>query len=550
MSAEFSRLTGDIQYDWVIMWRPNGWARTTHSFHSSAPGLQWGAMLWAQLAFFIFLVHVVLRPIMAAFLFTRPPRLRVAFRTPADWGADYRDVVFPGAGGITLAGWHVPSRNGAAVVLIHGHSGNRLAMAYHAEALTRAGFGVLMFDLRAHGDSGGRRFERGVVAVDDVLAAAAFLMRQPDVRWGVGLMGVSVGGMLALQAAARNVAIRAVAVDGPILGTVDDLPPPAGALDRFYRYPLERYYQAAIDRLSRSPRPPANTAALARLARRPILFISAGRGLEQCMTRFLYEAARGPKTLWEIPQAAHATGWAAEPERYGQKLVAFFGRALVVDETLDGTSEPPLDATRQEEAGDAQTTGPATEIQHVVERTLSPPIAMMIAFAMIPLAMIFLILPYQLRWGEFAPQPAAQGPLILLGLLGLLAAGLFLHEVGHLVGYRLFGRLGPGAARLSFGRAPLAPQIKCEKPISATAYRRMLWLPGLALGVVPGVIAIAVGSWALLIWAVWMTVTAGGDVAALWAMRDLLAGTPVRGHPTRVGCVVVPVTKPVQNIDN
>ena len=107
MSAEFSRLTGDIQYDWVIMWRPNGWARTTHSFHSSAPGLQWGAMLWAQLAFFMFLVHVVLRPIMAAFLFTRPPRLRVAFRTPADWGADYRDVVFPGAGGITLAGWHL-----------------------------------------------------------------------------------------------------------------------------------------------------------------------------------------------------------------------------------------------------------------------------------------------------------------------------------------------------------------------------------------------------------------------------------------------------------
>ncbi|MCA9868583.1 MAG: hypothetical protein KC410_18995, partial [Anaerolineales bacterium] len=86
-------------------------------------------MLLAQLAFFVFLVHVVIRPVMAAFLFTRPPRLRVTFRTPADWGADYRDVTFPGAAGITLAGWHVPSRNGAAVVLIHGHSGNRLAMA-------------------------------------------------------------------------------------------------------------------------------------------------------------------------------------------------------------------------------------------------------------------------------------------------------------------------------------------------------------------------------------------------------------------------------------
>ena len=508
-------------------------------------------MLLAQLAFFVFLVHVVIRPVMAAFLFTRPPRLRVTFRTPADWGADYRDVTFPGAAGITLAGWHVPSRNGAAIVLIHGHSGNRLAMAYHAEALTRAGFGVLMFDLRAHGDSGGGRFERGVAAVDDVLAAVAFLMRQPDVRWGVGLMGVSVGGMLALQAAARNVAIRAVAVDGPILGTVDDLPPPATALDRFYHYPLERYYQAAIDRLSGSERPPANTVALGRLARRPILFISAGRGLEQRMTRFLYEATRGPRTLWEIPQAAHATGWAAEPEQYGHKLVAFFTQALGVDEASQDTDEPFSDAAHEENAGEVQSLLTAAEIQPIAERTLAPPAAMMIAFAMIPLGMMLLILPYQLRWGEFAPRPpAGQGPLILLGLFAALTAGLFLHEVAHLVGYRLFGRVEAGAARLSFGRVAFAPQIQCEKPIPAAAYRRMLWLPGLALGVVPAVLAIAVGSWALLIWGVWMTITAGGDVAALWAMRDLPAHTPVRSHPKRVGCVVIPATKPVQNIDN
>ena len=175
----------------------------------------------------------------------------------------------------------------------------------------------------------------------------------------------------------------------------------------------------------------------------------------------------------------------------------------------------------------------------------------MIAFAMIPLGMMLLILPYQLRWGEFAPRPpAGQGPLILLGLFAALTAGLFLHEVAHLVGYRLFGRVEAGAARLSFGRVAFAPQIQCEKPIPAAAYRRMLWLPGLALGVVPAVLAIAVGSWALLIWGVWMTITAGGDVAALWAMRDLPAHTPVRSHPRRVGCVVIPATKPVQNIDN
>lgn len=511
-------------------------------------------MVLAQLAFLVLFIHLVIRPLMAAYFFTRPPRLRVTFRTPADWGADYQDVKFPGAGGMMLEGWYVPPRNGAAVVLVHGHSGNRLAVAYHAEVLTRAGFGVLMFDLRAHGSSGGRLFVRGVEAVDDVVAAAAFLSRQPEVRQGIGMMGVSVGAMLAIQAAARNVTIRAVAADGPVLGTVDDLPPPAGVLDRFWRYPLERYYQAAIDWISRSTRPPANTAALARLARRPILLISTGRGLERRLTRLLYDAAAQPKQLWEIPEAGHANGWRAEPLAYGQKIVAFFGRALAVDGyTAEDSSDAPPDEGETETLVGEGGRRPARQpdmFHPVAERTIAPATAMMLAFAMIPLAMILFIIPFQLRWNAFAPRlPDGRGLLVLLGLLAGLMAGLLLHEIVHLIGYRLLGRVAPGVATLNFGRAALAPQIRCDQPVPAGIYRRILLLPGVALGVVPGLVAIAIGSWVLLIWAVWMMVAAGGDVAGLWAMRGVPAGTPVRGHPTRVGCQLFAPLESLQNLD-
>lgn len=505
-------------------------------------------MLLLQLALFVVLVQVILRPILAAWLFTRPPRLRVAFSTPADWGFEYEDVYFTGGGGIDLEGWYIPSRNGAAVVLLHGLGGNRLAVAYHAETLARAGFGVLLFDLRAHGSSGGRHFVRGVEAVEDVLAAVAFVARRHDVQARIGVMGISVGGMLALQAAARTTAVRAVAADGAILGTIDDLPPPAGMLDRFWRYPLERYYQTAIDWFSRSPRPPANLRVLARIAGRPLLLISAGRGLEQRLTRHFYDAAARPKQIYELPHAAHATGWAAEPEEYGRVMLEFFGRALGVEttEAQEGHENEVAPLAVSPPAVESKASSPLP----IAERTVSPPTAMMISFATIPAAMLALFVPYQLRWGLFAPRlPAGRELIALLGMLVVLLAGLLLHEAVHLLGYQLFGHLPRGVARFHFGRAALTPQVQCELPIRAAAYRRVLLLPALLLGVLPAIVAFAVGSWFMLIWATWMLAASGGDFTALWAMRGVNGDAPVRAHPRRAGCQIFAPDNIVQNID-
>ena len=104
----------------------------------------------------LLLLYALLRPLLSAWLFTQPRRVRPADRTPADWGAAYEDVTLSSDGG-HLRGWYVPSRNGAAVVLLHDHGANRLALAPHAAMLTRAGYGVLLLDLRAHGRSDGRR---------------------------------------------------------------------------------------------------------------------------------------------------------------------------------------------------------------------------------------------------------------------------------------------------------------------------------------------------------------------------------------------------------
>jgi dienelactone hydrolase len=496
-------------------------------------------MFPAQLVVLVLLIVIFIRPVIAAFRFTRPPRRRPVSLAPADWGVACRDVAFDGAGGVKLAGWYAPSRNGAAIILLHGHGGNRQSVASQAEELARAGYGVVLFDLRAHGISGGRRFACGEEAINDALAAVRFLNRQTDVGTGhVGIMGVSAGGALALQAASRLATIRAVAVVSPTPGAVEDILPPAGLLDQFWHNPMAYYYLAAIDWFSPGSRPPANVTALAGLARRPVLFISAGGDREQRLTRRLFEAAAEPKQWWVIPRVSRAAG----AEEYARKLVEFFDCALA--NAPQGTEASParMEGVALQAPGLLEDAPPKQSPVYrlLSEHTVRSSTAMMVAFATIPLAMLLLVTPFTLRWGLRAPRlPEGWALPALLGLLALLMGGWLLHELLHLAAYRLFGRAPRGAARLALGRAAWSPQVECDQPIAARAYRRVLAFPGLVLGVLPGLAAIATGSWLLLIWSIWMVVVAGGDVAALWAMRGVPAEALVFAHPTRLGCEVI-----------
>jgi fermentation-respiration switch protein FrsA (DUF1100 family) len=61
---------------------------------------------------------------------------------------------------------------------------------------------------------------------------------------------------------------------------------------------------------------------------RPVLFIAAGRKMEIHFNRLFFEAAREPKELWEVPNAAHAAVYLFEPQMYRDKIRAFFKKAL------------------------------------------------------------------------------------------------------------------------------------------------------------------------------------------------------------------------------
>jgi pimeloyl-ACP methyl ester carboxylesterase len=104
------------------------------------------------------------------------------------------------ADGTPLAARYWPAVPAAAgVVIIHGLHSRKEHHADFARVCRGAGMAALTLDLRGHGACGG---ELGPGAIDDIVAAVAALRTRGHLR--VALRGSSLGGLLALAAAARS----------------------------------------------------------------------------------------------------------------------------------------------------------------------------------------------------------------------------------------------------------------------------------------------------------------------------------------------------------
>jgi alpha/beta superfamily hydrolase len=77
------------------------------------------------------------------------------------------------------------------------------------------GYGELLFDLRAHGESGGDFFAFGWDADQDMSAALAYLQNRSGVGPNrIGVLGLSIGAEVVMQGAANINEVEAVVAEG------------------------------------------------------------------------------------------------------------------------------------------------------------------------------------------------------------------------------------------------------------------------------------------------------------------------------------------------
>jgi pimeloyl-ACP methyl ester carboxylesterase len=115
----------------------------------------------------------------------------------------------------SLSCWLVdpPSRPAPAgtVLVLHGIRDSKRSVVGFGRALARRGYRAVVVDLRGHGRSSGRWLTYGVVESRDLSQLLDALQARDLLHRPVGAVGFSYGGAAALQLAARDARVTAVA---------------------------------------------------------------------------------------------------------------------------------------------------------------------------------------------------------------------------------------------------------------------------------------------------------------------------------------------------
>ncbi len=206
------------------------------------------------------------------------------------------------AGGVTLRGWLFPAQTAAragTVVYLHGVADNRASGTWIAERLVRAGFDVVAYDSRAHGESTGDACTYGFHERKDLSRVLDRLGLERAV-----VLGVSLGAAVALQAAAEDPRITGI-VSVATFSSLEEI-----ARDRVGRIASERQIAEAMDLAGRTARfdvaEVSPVAAAARL-RIPVLVVHGAQDAETRPehSRRVYAALAGPKRLELVEGAGH-----------------------------------------------------------------------------------------------------------------------------------------------------------------------------------------------------------------------------------------------------
>jgi pimeloyl-ACP methyl ester carboxylesterase len=283
------------------------------------------SLLLATLAIMIYRVYYVVKED------TAPAPSQVEM--PASLSFTVQEVQFLSEGDVKIAGWFVPSKNSVTIILLHGYGSNRTAMLWHAQQLVDAGYGVLMYDERASGESGGTHRSYGWEDPRDVDEALKFLKNKyrADANQ-VGIAGCSMGGQIALQSAAYNTEIAAVWADGPAIVRAQDIPPQRNILMQLVVAGNYITDQASAMKLGMDPPSPL-IEIIDDIAPRPIMLVGGGMsrplyGNEGAFMLYYARYAGNNAETWIIPEAYHCDGPVLRPEEYATRMIKFFNSAF------------------------------------------------------------------------------------------------------------------------------------------------------------------------------------------------------------------------------
>lgn len=272
------------------------------------------------------IVQWVIVPSINTGIVTNAPRADVAAASTIGL-AGARDVSFRSSDRVSLRGWYVPGRNGAAVIVLHGSHGDRSDTTRHLALLSRLGYAVLAYDARGHGASSGITNALGWNSDPDLRRAVGFLRRQAGVDPGrIAALGLSMGAEEALRAAADGVPLRAIIADGAGASTLGDSQITEHGPTAPIAYSTTWLAMRATELITGEQEPPPLQNTVGRI-HVPVLLIASRRAGEFETDRVYQTRIGGRATLWHVADADHTGALKRYPAAYQAHVGTFLATA-------------------------------------------------------------------------------------------------------------------------------------------------------------------------------------------------------------------------------
>jgi fermentation-respiration switch protein FrsA (DUF1100 family) len=252
--------------------------------------------------------------------------------SPFELNLPAEEITFaPLYGDYQVSGWYIPHPQATTTVIVcPGYRGRRSDVLGVCGPLWKAGHNVLVFEYYGHGSVVGKPITLGYREINDFLGAVVYAkQRAPQAR--LGAIGYSMGGSVAIMAAARTTEVEALVVDSAFAthkGVIGyavhrTLHLPFALFEQITDFLLwwrAGYHFSQVEPLR----------DIHRIAPRPILII---HGLKDTVVDprdapLLYEAAGDPKELWLLPDVDHCGAYFDDRVAYVERIVNFFDSSL------------------------------------------------------------------------------------------------------------------------------------------------------------------------------------------------------------------------------
>lgn len=300
----------------------------------------------------LYLIHRLAHPQRSP-LYGSPRDFQVIMQKPM-----WSDEKWKNSDSTQSVGWFLSQNKPApAIILSHSYESNRSELLTLSFELWKAGYHVLVYDLRGHGESPVSWSGLGTYEKDDLLSAIKFVKSRKsdsgqDLLDGrIGLYGAGLGGYVSLVASSQDPMVKAVAVDS-VYPDVDyfinhRLKSYVGSESEMANKLVNSPWTASMTKLAmqmyllrREDSAPALESVGVASGRRLLFITGKDAGPLNETTKVLYSQARDAKEIVEVEASRLDRLYDENSSGYDQQVVRFFREAL------PNTSEKPASQMR------------------------------------------------------------------------------------------------------------------------------------------------------------------------------------------------------------